>query len=146
MNKNNTKKVSRKLLTATMATVLMISLSSCSGSNNSIKDEMANQIYASCGDATITKGELWEELKWSSKDVLETQITNVVLNNYIEKITKTVNTNSFNDLSDSDKDLLGLTDKEEKDFIKMKNTYETRLVDYVIQDIYSFNYKNSHYF
>lgn len=146
MNKNNTKKVSRKLLTATMATVLMISLSSCSGSNNSIKDEMANQIYASCGDATITKGELWEELKWSSKDVLETQITNVVLNNYIEKITKTVNTNSFNDLSDSDKDLLGLTDKEEKDFIKMKNTYETRLVDYVIQDIYSFNYNNSHYF
>ena len=146
MNKNNTKKVSRKLLTATMATVLMISLSSCSGSNNSIKDEMASQTYASCGDSSITKGELWEELKWNTKDVLETQITNVVLNNYIEKITKTVNTNSFNDLNDSDKELLGLTDKEEADFIKMKNTYETRLVDYVIQDIYSFNYNNSHYF
>ena len=146
MSKNNTKKYSRKLLTATMASVLMISLSSCSASNNSLKADLYNENYASAGDASITKGELWEELKWSSKDVLDTQITNVVLNNYINKITKVVNTDSFTSLTDSDKELLNLKDKNEEDFIKLKNTYEKRLVDYVMQDIYSFNYNNSNYY
>ncbi len=146
MSKNNTKKYSHKLLTATMASVLMISLSSCSTSNNSLKSELYSENYASAGDASITKGELWEELKWSTKDVLETQITNVVLNNYIEKITKVVNTDSYSNLTDSDKELLNLKDKNEEDFVKLKNTYEKRLVNYVLQDVYSFNYSNSDYY
>ena len=146
MSKNNTKKYSHKLLTATMASVLMISLSSCSASNNSLKADLNKQNNASAGDASITKGELWEELKWSSKDVLDTQITNVVLTNYIQKITKVVNADSFSSLTDSDKELLDLKDKKEEDFVNLKNTYEKRLVDYVLQDIYSFNYSNSNYF
>lgn len=145
MNKNNTKKYSRRLLTATMATVLTISLSSCTASNNSIDSTLSNEVYASTGDISITKGELWNELQWDSSDVLETQIENVVLNSYTKKITTIMNKN-YSDLTSDDKELLSLTDKEEKDFTNLKTKYQERLVDYVIKDIYNFNYSSNHYY
>ena len=112
-------KTPRRLLTATMGFVFMISLSACSDNSDAPKpSKVFEEIYASIGDINVTKGELWNELKWSADSKLEQYIKNVVLNKEIQKITSV--------LSNSEDEL--------------HKEYSNRIVDYVVQDIYNFTY------
>ncbi len=128
---------SRRALTLASSGVLLIALSACSGATNNY-GLLTDETYAEAGSYSITEKELWEELKWSSKDVLTTQITNTVLNTYITNVTNVLNKN-FSDLTDAEKESLSI--KTEEEFTKLKTKYSDRLVDYVVQDIYNLNYK-----
>lgn len=141
MKKSNSK-LPRKLLTATMSCAFLIGLSSCSGAKNNYGSLDTNATYASSGDYAITNGELWDELKWDTQSVLTTQVNNVVLNKYITNI-ETVEKKSFSDLSEDEKSSLNISESSEFDALKTK--YNTKLADYVIRDIYGFDYSNSGY-
>ena len=134
-------KKSRRVLTLATSGVLLIALSACSGATNNHGKLSDKTEYASAGSYSISETELWDELKWSSKDVLISQINNVVLDSYITNI-KTVLNKNYTDLTDAEKETLEVTgDKGSTKFDALKTKYEDRLVDYVIQDIYNFNYK-----
>lgn len=132
----------RRALTATMSLALLISLSSCSGATNTVGKLNANDVYASAGNYSVTYGELWNELKWDAATVIEQQVTNVVLYDYIDKITLVVD-NQYSELSEDDKENLGIETEEE--FNKLHKTYTTRLVDYVVYDIYNLSFQNDDY-
>ena len=134
-------KKTRRCVSLAASGVLLIALSACSGSSNTY-GMLTGDEYAKCGEYQVTDKELWDELKWDSKDVLTTQINNVVVDKYIKNITNVMN-NEFSKLSDDDKTALSITD--EAGFNSLKEKYSDRLVDYVIQDIYNFNYKNKNY-
>ena len=101
----------RRALTATMSLALLISLSSCSGATNTVGKLNANDVYASAGNYSVTYGELWNELKWDAATVIEQQVTNVVLYDYIDKI-KLVVDNQYSELSEDDKENLGIETEE----------------------------------
>ncbi len=134
---SSTGKKSRRALTLAASGVLLLALSACSGSSNNY-GLLSDDVYAESGMYKVTEKELWDELKWSSVDVLKTQIDNVILNKYVTNI-KTVLTKEYSNLNDSEKEALEITD--EAGFIKLQDTYKNRIVDYVIQDIYNFNFK-----
>ncbi len=134
------KKIPRRLLTATMSCVFMISLSSCSGAGNSYGKLDQKELYAKSGTYEVTKGELWDELKWSASSKLDAQIENVILNDQIQKITQVMN-NKYEDLTEKDKETYG--SKESFDALKQK--YSERLTDYVVQDIYNFSFSSKDY-
>ena len=134
-------KKTRRAVSLAASGVLLIALSACSGSSNNY-GLLTDDVYAKSGDYTVTEKEMWDELKWSSKDVLTTQINNVITDKYIKNITAVMNT-EFDKLSDDQKTSLDITNKDE--FDKLHTQYSDRLVDYVIQDIYNFNFKNSTY-
>ena len=141
----NNKKV-RRLSTAMVTCALTITLASCSGATNKYGNLDKNATYASIGDYKLTNGELWDELQWSAKSVLDSQITNVILNEQIERITNVVNTNGdYSKLSD--KKIIHGSDDEisESAFNDLYDRYKNRLADYVIQDVYNFNYEQEDY-
>ena len=117
-------KTPRRLLTATMGFVFMISLSACTDNSDAPKPStIFEEVYANIGDINVTKGELWNELKWSADSKLEQYINNVVLNEEIQKITSV--------LSNSEDEL--------------HKKYSDRIIDYVVQDIYNFSYDSESY-
>lgn len=134
--KKSKNQMSRRLLTVTMSSVLMLSLASCSNSDNHAKFN-ENETYATSGSYTVTTGELWNELKWSASDILESQIENVVLNSQINKITKVMK-NDYSKLSAEEKELFA----DENEYKQLYEEYNSRLIDYVVQDIYNLEYKN----
>lgn len=134
-------KKTRRAFTLAASSALLIALSSCSGSSNNY-GQLTDYIYAQSGEYTVTEKELWDELKWDSEGVLETEINNVVLNKYINNINLVLNSD-YSSLSDTNKTDLNVT--TEDDFNDLKTKYQDRLVDYVIQDIYNFNFKNETY-
>ncbi len=139
---SNNKLKAKRALTVTMSLALTITLSACSGATNNYGSLDKDETYASVGDYSVTYGELWDELKWSAQDLLSEQINNVALNKYINNI-RNVLEKSYSDLSDSDKENLGIDD--ESDFNTLNDTYKNRLIDYVVQDVFSFTYSNSSY-
>ena len=138
MRKNMTK-TPRRLLTATMGFVFMISLSACKNNTESVVlDKEAT--YATAGDITVTNGDLWNELKWQAHAKLESQVYNVVLNEQIQKLTLVLQ-NNYSGLSSEDKAIF----KDEAEYSSLYETYSKRIVDYVVQDIYNFSYKTESY-
>lgn len=133
IRKTKSKKIPRRLLTATMSCVLMISLSSCSGASNygNIDTEA---VYASSGSYTVTNGELWNELKWGASNKIQNQIENIVVNDKINQIATVMN-KKYTDLSTEEKEKYG----SEAEYSKLKEKYETKLKEYVVQDIYNFS-------
>ena len=97
-------KFARRTCTAAMASALVIGLASCSGATITYGKLNKNDVYATAGDSDfkITVGELWDELQWSSKDVLDNQIKVVVLQEYINNITNVME-NDYSALSDTEK-------------------------------------------
>lgn len=141
------KKTMRRVVTASITSALAISLASCSAARDNHGKIDTNAIYASASDYKVTYGDLWDELKWDSAEVLENQITNVVLNKYINQINIVLNKNA-SDLSDDDKKSLGYDkDNEYSDdnYKELKEKFEKRIVDYVVQDIYNFTYATDDY-
>jgi len=143
---NKVKKTPRRLLTAAMASVLMITLSSCSGATNTYGSLDSEAVYATAGEGekkfTVTNGELWDELKWSSNSVLTSSIEEVIINKQVKNITNVMN-KKFADLSDDDKTNLSIT--EESEFTELNKKYKERLLELVIADIYNYNFSNTGY-
>ena len=138
------KKASRRALTATMSLVFMISLSSCSGAVNTDGNVDSSRVYASAGDYKITYGELWNELQWSSSSVIDQQVETVVLDKYINQI-ETVLANTYEQYMALSEKEQTLDVENESEFNELKTKYENRLVDYVVQDIYNFNFSSKDY-
>jgi|GEM_PF-1429289 len=132
----------RRALTATMSLALLISLSSCSGATNTVGKLNSNDVYASAGNYSVTYGDIWNELKWDASTVIEQQVTNVVLYDYIDKITLVID-KKYSELTKEDKEALKIETEDE--FNKLYATYTERLVDYVVYDIYNFSFKNDDY-
>ena len=137
---NNNVKV-KKALTVTMGLALAVALSSCSGATNNYGTLDRDTVYAEAGNYKVTKGELWDELKWNVQDILTNQKTNAVLYKQIDKITLVVD-KEFNQLTDNEKETLGV---DEAAFKKLKEKYTTRLIDYVVQDVYNQNFSIDSY-
>lgn len=143
MSRKKSNKIPRRLLTVTMSCVFMISLSSCSGATNSYGNLDREGVYATSGAYSVTNGELWDELKWSSSTKLDTQITNIILQDQINKITLVMNNiNKYDSLTDEEKKIF---DNSKETFDSLGQTYSKRLADYVVQDIYNFSYSNDSY-
>ena len=138
----NKKKTMRRVCSAALASTLIIALSSCGSSDNTGKLDL-NKIYAEAGEYKLSYGELWNELKWQSKDVLKEQVNVVVLQNYIDDIKLFVD-GSYQDLDDNQKNDFDI--ENEDDFNNLKKKYQDRLVDYVIQDIYNFEFSMDDYY
>ena len=138
-------KFARRTCTAAMASALVIGLASCSGATNTYGKLNKNDVYATAGDSDfkITVGELWDELQWSSKDVLDNQIKVVVLQEYINNITNVME-NDYSALSDTEKKNLGI--ETETEYKKLYDTYSDRLVDCVVQDVYNFSFSMEDYY
>ena len=140
----NKSKMARRMCTAALASALTIALSSCTGATNTYGklDEKKDTVYASSNGCNVTYGELWDELQWSSESVLENQITNVVLQKYFNNIYNVMN-KKFADLTADELTAIGL-DKEapgaEDSFNDLKEEYSERLVDYVLQDVFSLSF------
>ena len=140
----NKSKMARRMCTAALASALTIALSSCTGATNTYGklDEKKDTVYASSNGCNVTYGELWDELQWSSESVLENQITNVVLQKYFNNIYNVMN-KKFADLTADELTAIGL-DKEapsaEDSFNDLKKEYSERLVDYVLQDVFSLSF------
>lgn len=134
----NFNKKSRRISTALLSTALIITLSSCSAATNNYGKLNKNEVYASIGDYKVTYGDLWNELKWSAIDVLNTQIEDIVLKTDLDNLTLVME-NQYDQLTDDNKDSLGISDEE--GFNKLYDKYKSRLIDYVVQDIYNFNFK-----
>ena len=139
---NKVKKAPRRLLTAAMASVLMITLSSCSGATNTYGSLDSEAVYATAGDFKVTNGELWDELKWSSNSVLTSSIEEVIINKQVKNITNVMN-KKFADLSDDDKTNLNIT--EESEFTELNKKYKERLIELVIQDVYQYQFSTTGY-
>ena len=144
MSINN--KRARRLSAAMVASALTIALASCSGATNKYGSLNRNEVYASVGDYKITNGELWDELQWSAVDVLDAQITNVILNEQIDRIKKVLNTSGDYTKLEDKKIIHGSTEEITEDaFNKLYDQYKTRLVDYVVQDVYNVVYEQGNY-
>ena len=143
-----TKKTLRRAVTASLASAFAISLASCSAASDNHGKIDLDAIYASSGDYSVSYGDIWNELKWKSNEVLDTQITNVVLNKYINRISIVLSKDS-NSLTGEDKEALGFDIENnvysDDAYNKMKENYEERIVDYVVQDIYNFTYQTDNY-
>ena len=138
----NFNKKSRRISTALLSTALIITLSSCSAATNNYGKLNKNEVYASIGDYKVTYGDLWNELKWSAIDVLNTQIEDIVLKTDLDNLTLVME-NQYDQLTDDNKDSLGISDEE--GFNKLYDKYKSRLIDYVVQDIYNFKYEIDDY-
>ena len=64
--------------------LLSIALSSCSGAVNEYGKIEKNKVYMTVGEGDnvykVTEGELWNEFQWNTIDLLDEEITKVVLN------------------------------------------------------------------
>ena len=141
----NNKKM-RRLSTAAVACALTITLASCSAATNKYGNLDKNETYASVGDYKITNGELWDELQWNAKDVLDTQIYNVILDEQINRLTNVFKTDgSYSKLED--KKIIHGSDEDisEDAFNKLYDKYKARIVDYVVQDVFNFVYNQDDY-
>ena len=142
-----TKNKLRRVATASMVGAFTIGLASCRGAVDNHGTIDMEKTYASVGDFSVTYGDIWNELKWTSHEVLEEQITNVVLTKYINNIDVVLN-KTASDLTDDEKKNLGFDENNEfneEKFKKVKDSYEKRIVDYVVQDIYNFTYEQNNY-
>lgn len=135
-------KIPRKLLTATMSCVFMISLSSCSGARNNYGNLEKDAVYASSGNQTVTNKELWNELKWDASSKLEQQINNVVLYDQLDKISLVMDKkDNYDTLTNEEKEKF----ENQEQFNHLAEQYSNRLIDYVVQDIYNFSFKSESY-
>jgi hypothetical protein len=133
--------------TFSLAGAFAISLASCSAASDNTGLLEKDKVYAEAGEYSVTYGDIWNELKWNTHDVLDNQITNVVLNKYINRI-DIVLTKDASSLTEKDKEDLGFNEENvysDDAYNKIKETFKERIVDYVVQDIYNFTYSTDNH-
>ena len=129
---------SQRLFILLMGAVLLISLSACGGAGNPTGKLNVDDVYAQAGKYSVTYGELWNELKWSSKTVLDEKIREIVLNPYYRKISLILE-KPYSSFTDEEKKLFS-DSFSESDFNALKETYQQRITEHVINDIYNLEY------
>lgn len=73
----------KKIAIVGIAGFTAISLASCK--KTSYKSIAYNDVYATSGNYSITNGELWNELKWSSYNILGEKLERAVIKDYIDE-------------------------------------------------------------
>ncbi|MDE7095355.1 MAG: hypothetical protein K2O23_02600, partial [Anaeroplasmataceae bacterium] len=136
------KSKSRRLCMVASFFVLIIALTGCRSAGKPIGNLDKDTIYLSAGNQSVTKGELWNELRWNANNVLTDKITEVVMKDYVEKVSLIID-KSYADLTDEQKKSFA-EEFSSEDFDKLKESYELRLKDYVIEDIYNYNYDSKY--
>ena len=137
---SKTNKTLRRAMCLPVASMLIIGLSACSGAGNSygaLKTDAYASIQANGKTYSVSEQELWDELKWSSYDVLDDQITKVITNKYINNITLVMN-KAFSELTDADKEALEI--ENETQFQELNKEYTRCLKEIVVKDIYNYEY------
>ena len=76
----------RRLFLISTFFVLLISLSACTSAGYPVGKLDTEEVYARAGNFTVTKGELWNELRWSASDVLNDKIEEVVIKDSFKKV------------------------------------------------------------
>ena len=105
--------------------VFLLSLTSCRTAGDLAGNLKVDDIYVQAGDYSVTKGELWNELKWYADDKVASKFEEVIVSEYLEKVESIM---SKTDLTDEEKEL--------------RAQYTERLTAYVIQDVYNFSFSN----
>lgn len=129
---------SRRLFTLLIGFVLLISLSACSTAGHPTGKLDTDAIYAKAGDYSVTNGELWNELKWNSSTILTSKFEEVVLKDYMTKI-ELIMEKEYTAFTAEEKELFS-KDFTLQNYNDLKQTYTDRLTDYVIEDIYNFEF------
>lgn len=135
------KSKSRRMCLLASFFVLIIALSGCSSAGKPTGNLDKDAVYLSAGDQKVTRGDLWNELRWSANSVLTEKITEVVMKDYVEKVSLIMD-KAYTDLTDDQKKLFS-EDFSSEDYDKLKESYEDRLEDYVIEDIYNYTYDST---
>lgn len=135
------KSKSRRMCLLASFFVLIIALSGCSSAGKPTGNLDKDAVYLSAGDQKVTRGDLWNELRWSANSVLTEKITEVVMKDYVEKVSLIMD-KAYTDLTDDQKKLFS-EDFSSEDYDKLKESYEDRLEDYVIEDIYNYSYDST---
>ena len=152
------------------AALLSIALSSCSGAVNTYGKIDKNNVYMSVGEGDneykITEGELWNELQWDTIDLLDEEITKIVLKEEIEFLnlafSKTYNEFTSDEKKELDYALSKITFSKENieyykkhdkvksssdteitedNFNKLYDIYKKGLSGQLIKDVYNLDYK-----
>lgn len=105
--------------------VFLLSLTSCRTAGDLAGNLKVDDIYVQAGNYSVTKGELWNELKWYADDKVASKFEEVIVSEYLEKVESIM---SKTDLTDEEKEL--------------RAQYTERLTAYVIQDVYNFSFSN----
>ena len=121
--------------------VLLISLSACTSAGYPVGKLDTEEVYARAGNFTVTKGELWNELRWSASDVLNDKIEEVVIKDSFKKVELIIE-KSYASLTDDEKKLFS-DDFTLEDYNDLYEEYKTRLENYVIEDIYNFSFSST---
>lgn len=132
---------SRRLCLLACFFVLLISLSACSGAGAPTGKLDTEAVYLSAGNYNVTKGDLWNELRWDAQSLLTDKITEVVMKDYVKKV-ELIMDKTYVSLTDDEKKLFADSFTNE-DYDKLKEEYSSRLQDYVVQDIYNFSFSST---
>ena len=102
--------------------VFLLSLTSCRTAGDLAGNLKVDDPYVQAGNYKVTKGELWDELKWFADDEVASKFEEVIVSEYFDKVESIMSAEST------------LTGEEKELF----SQYTERLTAYVIQDVYNF--------
>lgn len=106
----------RRILSILILAILTITITGC---KSKVVDTLPyDENYLTVGNYSVTKGEVWNELKWNAADLFDTKAQEAVLNKYIEDIK-----NVMSNPSDS-----------------KYTEYKTRLQSYLVEDVYDLTF------
>lgn len=125
----------RRILLIVSFFVFLLSLTSCRTAGNLAGNLQVDDIYVKAGDYTVTKGELWNELKWNASTELTSKFNDVIVSEHLNKI-ELVMDKTYSTLSAEEKELFA----DEAEYNSLLAQYTERLTAYVIQDIYNFSF------
>lgn len=106
----------RRILTFLILAILTITITGC---KSKVVDTLPyDDNYLTVGNYSVTKGDVWNELKWNAADLFDTKAQEAVLDKYLTDI-KTVMSDSKNEKYDN---------------------YKTRLQNYLVEDVYDLTF------
>ena len=125
--------ITRRILLIVSFFVLLVSLTSCRTAGDLSGNLKVDEIYTKAGNYTVTKGELWNELKWNASTELTSKFNDVIVKEYFQKI-ELVMDKTYSTLTTEEKELFA----DEAEYNSLSSEYADRLAAYVIQDVYNF--------
>ena len=115
--------------------VFLVSLTSCRTAGDLDGNLKVNDTYVQAGNYTVTKGELWDELKWYAADELTSKFNDVIVSEYKNKVELVID-KTYSALTTEEKELFA----DEAEYNALVSQYTERLTAYVIQDVYNFSF------
>ena len=125
--------ISRRILLIVSFFVLLVSLTSCKTAGDLTGNLQVDDIYTKAGNYQVTKGELWNELKWNASTEITSKFNEVIVSEYFDKI-ELVMDKTYSTLSAEESELFA----DEAEYNTLHDEYTERLTAYVIQDVYNF--------